>query len=138
MSDYRADAALDVKDDPLNFLATVSERIDGFLYRCLNDVGTTLLRMSSGFERMLGRSAGELVLQGLSFSTLIHPEDRQRVVDQIGRAIEANTRWRLSYRLKAANGEYVPVHETGGASADETGAVTRYGVVVDMRSNKAA
>ena len=135
MSDFRASTALDVDDDPLDFLATVSDRIDGFLYRALNDRDYTMLRVSSGFERMLGLSSREWVVRGLSFTDLIHPDDRAHVAKVVDRAIETHARWKLNYRLRAANGEYVPVFETGGTSIDPaTGEVNLYGVIVDMRT----
>jgi hypothetical protein len=83
---------------------------------------------------MLGLSGSDWVLKGRSFTDLIHAEDRAKVVAEVDRSIVKSARWRLNYRLRGANGRYVPVYETGGAAIDETtGAVNLYGVVLDMR-----
>src|SRR5688572_1968305 len=120
--------------DPFDFIASVADKIDGFLYRCLNDPTYTMLRLTSGFDRMLDRSSAEMVLAKRSFAGLIHPEDVEIIRGAVDRAIELDKRWRLAYRLQHKDDHWVWVYETGGAARDPvTGAIKFLdGVVLDV------
>ncbi len=120
--------------DPVDFLASVSDKIDGFLYRCLNDRNYTMLRLTSGFDRMFARSSAEMVIGRKSFAGLIHPEDVEIIRGAVDRAVAQERRWRLAYRLLHADDRWVWVYETGGGVTDpETGAVKYLdGVVLDV------
>jgi hypothetical protein len=83
--------------DPREFLASVSDKIEGFFYRCRNDADYTMLHLSSGFDRMLGRASADLVVRGSSFANLVHPDDLAQCVRKIDAALELRKRWRVSY-----------------------------------------
>jgi PAS domain S-box-containing protein len=125
--------AADAAQDPLDFLASVSDKIDGFLYRCRNDAHYTMLRMTSGFDRMLGRSSAAMVLAGQSFADLIHSEDIQVIRTAIDRALQHDRRWRLVYRLRHQDGHWVWVYETGGGVRGANGELLFLdGVITDV------
>ncbi|MGE3142303.1 MAG: PAS domain-containing protein [Hyphomonadaceae bacterium] len=119
---------------PLDFLASVSDKIEGFFYRCLNDSDYTMLHLSSGFDRMLGHDSAGFVLKQRSFADLIHPEDLEAVTAAINTAVAQRERWRISYRLRRADLSYAPVFETGGGVFDPGGGALLYldGVVLDV------
>ena len=126
-------STLDVDQDPLDFLASVSDKIDGFLYRCRNDAHYTMLRLTSGFDRMLGRSSAGMVLAGQSFAELVHSEDINLMRAAIDRALAEDQRWRLVYRLRHQEGHWVWVYETGGGVRDASGAILFLdGVITDV------
>jgi PAS domain-containing protein len=120
--------------DPLDFLASVSDKIDGFLYRCLNNPNYTMLRLTSGFDRMFDRSSAEMVLRQRSFSDLIHYEDLAIIRPAIDECVAAGQRWRIAYRFRHADERWIWVYETGGGVCDpETGALKYLdGVVLDV------
>lgn len=120
--------------DPFDFIASVADKIDGFLYRCLNDRNYTMLRLTSGFDRMLSRSCAEMVLSKKSFASLIHPEDIEIIRGAVDRALEQDRRWRLAYRLQHSDDHWVWVYETGGGVRDPASGEVKYldGVVLDV------
>jgi PAS domain-containing protein len=119
---------------PLDFLASVSDKIDGFLYRCLNNPDYTMLRLTSGFDRMFARSGAEMVLDQKSFADLIHYEDLDIIRPAIDRALAEDRRWRIAYRFRHHDGRWIWVYETGGGVRDpETGEIKYLdGVVLDV------
>ena len=70
----------------------------------------------------------------------IHPDDRQRVVRSIYRAIESDkSRWSAAYRLHKADGDYAYVYDRGFIIRDEQGhAVRAVGAVVDLTERRRA
>jgi PAS domain S-box-containing protein len=125
--------AADTAQDPLDFLASVADKIDGFLYRCRNDERYTMLRLTSGFDRMLGRSSAGMVLAGQSFAELIHSEDINVIRTAIDRAVAQDRRWRLVYRLRHQEGHWVWVYETGGGVRGPDGKLMFLdGVILDV------
>jgi PAS domain-containing protein len=118
----------------LDFLASVSDKIDGFLYRCHNNPDYTMLRLTSGFDRMFERSSADMVLNKRSFASLIHDADLPVIAGAVNRALAAGRRWRIAYRFRHKDNSWIWVYETGGGVIDpDTGAV-RYldGVVQDI------
>ncbi|MEJ0058139.1 MAG: PAS domain-containing protein [Terricaulis sp.] len=120
--------------DPLDFLASVSDKIDGFLYRCLNNSDYTMLRLTSGFDRMFERSSAEMVLSQQSFANLIHWEDLEVIRVAVERALKEDRRWRIAYRFRHANERWIWVYETGGGVRDPATGKIEYldGVVLDV------
>lgn len=126
-------SAAEASEDPLDFLASVSDKIDGFLYRCRNDAHYTMLRLTSGFDRMLGRSSAGMVLVGQSFANLIHKDDIDLVRSAIEKALAENRRWRVLYRLMHQQGHWVWAYETGGGVRDAKGELRFLdGVILDV------
>lgn len=120
--------------DPLDFLASVSDKIDGFLYRCLNNRDYTMLRLTSGFDRMFARPSAEMVLAKRSFANLIHESDLPIIRGAVDRAIELNRRWRIVYRFLHADDRWVWVYESGGGVRDPLTDEVKFldGVVLDV------
>ncbi|MET0181428.1 MAG: PAS domain-containing protein [Caulobacterales bacterium] len=125
--------ALDVVD-ARGFLASLSNKIEGFFYRCLNDADYTMLYLSGGFDRMLGRSGADLVKSRSSYSELTHGNDLRRVMREIDSALDEHRSWRVVYRLRRADETYIPVLETGGGVFDPKTGELKYldGVILDL------
>ena len=70
----------------------------------------------------------------------IHPDDRERVVRSIYRAIESDkSRWSAAYRLRKADGDYAYVYDRGFIIRDPEGpAVRAVGAVVDLTERRRA
>ncbi|GBD48663.1 PAS domain-containing protein [Methylopila sp. Yamaguchi] len=111
MSSVRGAAVIDLAD----YTESIGSRIDGFLYRGLNRDDYAMVWVSSGFQALTGEDGDAFVRQRKSFSALIHPEDIQSVNDAVAKALETGGRWQVAYRLKAPDGGWRYVHETGGA-----------------------
>ena len=102
-------------DDPRTFLADIASKIEGFLYQCQNNPDWTMIRLTSGFDRVFGHNAAAFIRGRHSFAALIHPEDLPDVTHKVEEAIARDLNWSLRYRMRNAQGVYVPVYESGGA-----------------------
>ncbi len=95
------------------FDAMVSN-IPGIIYKGRMDSDLTMTYMSSRTESILGYPASEFIHNRVrSFSSHIHPEDRQYVYEKIYDSYEKNTNFSLEYRLRDNAGRYHWVLENG-------------------------
>jgi hypothetical protein len=129
----------DAIDHTASLVASIADKIDGFFYRCLNDKDFTMVHLSSGFATTLGYDADWFIRTRQSFTGITHPDDVKRVEVAVSDALARNSRWRIHYHLKAKNGEWRPIFETGGAYRDPgTGEVAYLdGVILDVKSEAA-
>lgn len=94
--------------------ALLTENLPGFAYRYRNDPGWTCEFVSQGCLALTGYSAEELTgLGGPRHARLLHPEDRDRLWDEVRAALEARGRYELEYRIVTACGEERRVWERG-------------------------
>lgn len=117
---------------------SISNRMDGFLYRCLNNDVFTMLIMTNQIEKITGYRPSDVIdNKVVSYASLIHKDDGSAVDRAIDEAIRKNQNWSIDYRLKTRNGDYRWVHESGGCVHDESGDVIYLeGVVVDISQRK--
>jgi PAS domain S-box-containing protein len=107
--------------------------IPGATYRFANDEGRTPIFVSDRAEDLTGCRAEEFLDGSLTPLDLVVPEDRQRLMDTVARAVDAQAPWQLEYRLRHRDGSTRWVYERGRPISDETGAV-RYldGFLLDI------
>lgn len=120
----------------LGWEASVIARFTGFLYRCKADEAYTMLEITSGIERLFGYPVNEIVGNRVrTFASLIHGDDLPGVDDAVAKGLAGKTNWDIYYRLIAAGGRAVWVHETGGGIWDERGELLYLeGAVADIDS----
>lgn len=76
-----------------SLLATLLANLDGLVFRCLNDSDWTMLSVSAGCFALTGYRASDLLLnRGLTFSQMIHPDDKDRVREAIETALAERSR----------------------------------------------
>ena len=122
-------------DHTSSLAGSIGDKIDGFFYRCLNDKDYTMVHLSAGFEAMLGYDADWFISTKQSFAALTHPDDLPKVDKAVADATSKGGHWRISYRLRAKSGEYLPIFETGGSFRDPNTGKEMYldGVILDLR-----
>jgi formate hydrogenlyase transcriptional activator len=82
--------------------------------------------------------APEVVL-GWDWTTLLHPEDRDRVVERWRKALTTGEPVENQYRARQANGEYRWFLHRSAALRDDNGHIVRwYGVAIDIENQKRA
>jgi diguanylate cyclase (GGDEF)-like protein/PAS domain S-box-containing protein len=125
-------------DSRLAALLSITGRMDGFLYRCRNDLSFTMLYISYGILTVSGYPASDFEGNRVrSFSSLIHPDDLGQVYIAVSKALEMRSNWNIDYRLLAADGREVWVREIGGGAVDEAGELGFLeGFVVDINDRK--
>ncbi|MCA1565108.1 MAG: PAS domain S-box protein [Acidobacteria bacterium] len=84
-------------------LLTLMGNLPGMAYCCRNDEEWTMLFVSEGCLELTGYAPADLTgNRKLAYAQLIHPDDRQKVWDEVQSALAAKTGFRLVYRLVTA------------------------------------
>lgn len=84
-------------------LQTLLANLPGMVYRCANDPDWTMQFASEGSLELVGFSPDELT-GAVRFGALIHPDDRDRVWEQVQLALAARQPFRTSYRVRTRTG----------------------------------
>ena len=101
-------------------LSTLIGNLQGMVYRCLLDHEWTMMFLSDPCESITGYKPEELVdNKVISYASIIHPDDRQRVHDSIMQAMEAGQGFTTRYRIIRADGSERWVMEQGSATRYE-------------------
>jgi PAS domain S-box-containing protein len=119
-------------------LATLMSNLPGVAYRCLNDEQWTMEFVSEGCRELTGRPATDFIgNRRLAWSSLIHPDDRQRVWDETQVAINERRPYQYVLRLSTASGETKWVWEQGrGVYSDEGALLVLEGFITDITHQK--
>jgi diguanylate cyclase (GGDEF)-like protein/PAS domain S-box-containing protein len=115
MSDFQSTSAVaSVQQQPPLSLKLLLKNLPGAVYRCLSDSEWTMEFVSDGIENLTGYSSEAFTLPPrLSFASLIHAEDRSRVERTIAQALQADSSFQLTYRIRCANSHIKWVWEQG-------------------------
>ncbi len=121
-------------------LATLMSNLPGMAYRCRNDPRWTMDFVSAGCEPLTGHPPEDLLGNArVSFSDLIHPDDRQAVWDDVQASLRAREVFQLIYRIRTAQGEEKWVWEQGqGVMGEEEGILALEGFIIDITERKRA
>jgi two-component system, cell cycle sensor histidine kinase and response regulator CckA len=91
--------------------------------------------ISPQIVEMLGWPSADWEADSHFFATLLHPDDRQRVMEEVVEASETHAQFDSEYRLRHAEGHYVWVHDRSGIVDEGTDAFAR-GFLVDITEKK--
>ncbi len=121
-------------------LQTLMDNLPGMAYRCRNDADWTMEFVSQGSLQLTGYTAEELIgNRGRSYAALIQEEDRERVWNEVQRALDRREAFSLEYRIVTAAGQTRQVWEKGsGVFAGEGGVTALEGFIMDVTDRKAA
>ncbi len=121
-------------------LATLMDNIPGMAYRCENNTNWTMLFVSKGCSALTGYMPEDLIDDKvISYSDLIHPEDRQKVWDGVESALRKKEPFQFIYRIIAANREEKWVWEQGQGIFDTDGNLLNLeGLIIDISNQKQA
>ena len=114
-------------------LKTLIGNIPGMVYRCKNDQFWTMEFASENTLELTGYNTWELINNNLiSFSEIIHPDDRPRVWDEIQNRIRSGKPFSITYRIITKDGRTKFVTERGRPIFCEEGFLTALeGVILD-------
>lgn len=121
-------------------LTTLLGNLPGMAYHCRNDEHWTLEFVSKGCSTLTGYQPEELLHNAVtSYAELIHPDDRQRVYDEVNAAVHAKTPFVLTYRIQPKGGGLKWVWEQGRAADANGGADGGLeGLILDITKRKMA
>lgn len=118
----------------INVYDSITGRMNGFLYRCMNDPNYTMELMSGQVKKLTGYESQDLVQnRRASYISLIFQDDVEKVDHAVGKALEAHQNWDVDYRLVRPDKSLQWVNEHGGGVFDGQGELKFLeGVVVDI------
>lgn len=102
-------------------LSTLMENLPGMAYRCLNDRDWTVEFLSLGCLELTGYPPEQFTSGQMCFNDVIHPDDRERVWNEVQIAVEKREHFQLEYRIKTNIGLEKWVWEQGCGIFDENG-----------------
>ena len=121
-------------------MATMLDNFPGVVYQCKHLTSWQIEFVSPGCKELTGYDASTLVgpLEAF-FKRLIHPEDRQRVWNEVQRSLQERNPFGLIYRILVSSGEEKWVWEQGiGHYSDQGEVVSFEGFITDVTERKLA
>jgi PAS domain S-box-containing protein len=96
--------------------------------------------VSPQIEEVLGFTSDDWLENPRLWIDRLHPEDREEVLDETTRSVQAGEPFILEYRMLARDGRVVWLHDVASVlTRDDTGKATRYhGVQLDITARKEA
>jgi PAS domain S-box-containing protein len=114
-------------------MAMLMENLPGMVYRCGNTPGWPIEFVGPGAQDLTGFAPADFVEKRVSYNDLIHPDDRQRLWDEVQDALNEGRRFEVTYRITDASGKLKHCWERGGAVLDADGQVTALeGFIADI------
>ncbi len=96
------------------FLSNLIETLPGITYQCANDPEWTMEYISESVQELTGHPSKDFLgNRSTSFNNLIHPEDRERIRNEVQEALKARCPYELTYRIRTAAGEEKWVWDKG-------------------------
>lgn len=117
-------------------LELLIENIPGVVYRCHNDPDWTMEFMSGWIKQLSGYDASEFISRKRTYASLIHPDDRDRVWDEIQDAVKQNDTFVVEYRIVNKDNTIRWVWERGKCLLGEGEGVFLEGVITDETKYK--
>ena len=111
--------------------------IPGVSFRCLLDDDWTTLFISDAVERLTGWPADDFIARRCTLAQLAHPDDRERVADEVYAAARKGRSYVVEYRLLDRAGQEHWVWESGSVELDDQGQARWVdGVLLDQTETK--
>ena len=121
-------------------METLLSNLPGMAYRCRNERNWIMEYVSGGCLELTGYQPEDIMEGGrTTYGDIIHPEDREKVWQEVQRALLSRSNYRMTYRIKTASGEEKWVWEQGQgvfSQSDELEALE--GFIADITDQKRA
>ena len=112
--------------------------LPGMAYRCENDRDWTMHFVSEGVKELTGYAPEDLIDSStIPYAELIVEEDRDKVWNQVQRALDAGAQYEVEYRIERRSGEERYVWEQGRGVYDEDGELQNLqGFITDITEER--
>jgi diguanylate cyclase (GGDEF)-like protein/PAS domain S-box-containing protein len=115
------------------------EQIPAIVYQDLADESWTTVYVSPQISRILGVEPEEYIGDSTLWKDLMHPDDRERTIEAVGRGIDAGEPYSVEYRMIARDGRLVWFRDSALVLNDAAGRPSMIqGVMLDITERKAA
>lgn len=121
-------------------LSTLMGNLPGMVYRCLNDANWTMKFVSDGCFELTGYKPDMLIDNKiLSYSDLIHPDDRNMVWETVQESLQRKVHFSLIYRINTKDGIEKWIWENGaGVYGSYDNLIALEGFISDITHRKLA
>lgn len=121
-------------------LQLLFEKVPCVLYHCTAEKEWPMIVVSPFMEELTGYPSSDFInCRVRSYASIIHPDDRKMVEDEVYKAIEEHRKFTLDYRIIHADGSIRNVFEEGIAVYDDNDKVQYLdGYMVDTTARKQA
>lgn len=119
-------------------LSTLMNNLPGMAYRCLYDEHWTMNFVSDGCLQLTGHRPEDIVNNNKrSFSSIVHPDDKNIGKDQIAKALATHMPFEIEYRIVTADKKSKWVWEKGEGVFDDDGKlICLEGFITDITDRK--
>jgi PAS domain S-box-containing protein len=117
---------------------TLVEELPLVTYINGTDENVPVVYISPQIDALMGYSAQEFQADPGAFPRVLHPEDRDRVLEEHGRTFETGAPLRTEYRVIARNGKTIWFEDSGSIVRDDEGTPFLHGYVLDITERKRA
>jgi PAS domain S-box-containing protein len=126
--------------DNRRMLDTLMHNLPGMVYRCRNDPDWTMEFASGGCKDLTGYDPGDLIDNHVvSYGSLIVPEDRQHVYEDVQKGVQDRGPFQMEYRIADKSGRIRWVWEQGRGIFDARNKlVALEGYITDNSEHKQA
>jgi diguanylate cyclase (GGDEF)-like protein/PAS domain S-box-containing protein len=115
------------------------EQIPAIVYQDLADESWTTVYVSPQIRTILGVEPEEYVGDSKLWSLMLHPEDRDRTIEEVDRGIESGEPYAVEYRMVARDGRVVWFRDNAQVLHGPDGRPTMVqGVMLDMTERREA
>ena len=117
---------------------TLVDNIPGVTYRCANDGNWTMQYISDEIEKISGYPTSDFLNNNKrSFDSIIHQDDRSKVIDEVKKGIKNKSPFEMEYRIIDAEKQTHWVFERGIAVLDKNGkALWLDGTIFDITERR--
>lgn len=121
-------------------LNNILSNLAGAAYRCHFDGGYSMLYLSVKIHDITGYKSDDFYEGGsVSFDSIIHPDDRSLIRNQIMEAVNNNKQYEFEYRIIHKKGHIVWVHESGKGILNQKAEIEFLdGIILDISRRKEA
>ncbi|MEW8506433.1 MAG: EAL domain-containing protein [Candidatus Thiodiazotropha sp.] len=127
-----------LEESRASFQALV-DNVPGTVYRCLNDSDWTMEYLSDGFFDLTGYDTDAVIANNeISYADIIHPDDRDYVVNTVNEAVSNGLPFSIEYRIVRKDREIRWLFERGQMIQDPVSqtAMKLSGVILDVTEKK--
>lgn len=124
----------------LDVMLSITGRINGCLYRCLNDASYTSIYISDSIEAFSGYPPSAFMSsRTISLTAMICEEDISHVTEMVDAALDKRESWTVDYRIRTASGKIKWVREIGGGVFSDAGELLYLeGIIIGVEAERAA
>lgn len=130
--------ALDALKESTRKFNTMIDNLSGIVYRCKNDSDWTMEYISEAVYDLTEYLPSDFTSNKISYSSVIHPEDREMVWDTVQKSLKRKKPFTLEYRIITAGGVIKWVWERGRGVFEKNQLIALEGFITDITERKTA